>query len=193
MADGRHNLMTRLRAGEPAAQREFWEIYWKRMNAICLSILGDESEAADVAAGLLVDFMERAVHRMDGDAIGIATRYLKVAAARRAIRRAEQRRRHEEADFDQLAEDGRMQSACAPEMAVLLPSLDECLDRLKPKAREVIRMKYGEDFANQKIGDLLGGSKQYIGKLLRQSLSGLRDCLAGKRRRARLRAVTASE
>lgn len=86
-----------------------------------------------------------------------------------------------------------MESERSPETSVLLPSLDECLDGLKPKAREVIRLKYGEDFANERIGGLVGGSKQYIGKLLRQSLAKLRECLERKRRRARLQVLTASE
>jgi DNA-directed RNA polymerase specialized sigma24 family protein len=55
--------------------------------------------------------------------------------------------------------------------------LDRCLTHLTDKARQVLRLKYTEQWTNEHIGQIVGGSKQYIGRLIRQSLELLRSCI----------------
>jgi RNA polymerase sigma factor (sigma-70 family) len=59
----------------------------------------------------------------------------------------------------------------------LLPRLEDCLGELSPKAQRVLRLRYRKELTNERIGSLVGGSKQYIGRLIRQSLRALRKCL----------------
>jgi RNA polymerase sigma factor (sigma-70 family) len=61
--------------------------------------------------------------------------------------------------------------------ASMLPRLEECLEKLTPKARQVLALRYGAEHTNEQIGSLLGGSKQYIGRLIAQCLEKLRRCL----------------
>ena len=62
----------------------------------------------------------------------------------------------------------------------LLQRLGEFLLKCGPKAQSTIRLKYRLGHSNAEIGKIVGGSKQYIGRLLSKSLALLHDCLKGK-------------
>ena len=65
----------------------------------------------------------------------------------------------------------------------LAPFLDGCLEKLTPKARQALRLKYGQQMNNVKIGQMLGGSKQYISRLVIDCLHALRRCIESAAKR----------
>ena len=179
-------LIVALKAGDESAQQRFWEERWAGVYAICASILGPGPQAAEVAQDALTDFIFDAVHRLQRPEAGQA--YLKLMAARRARRRSASIRTRlaGDAELDSLA-DGRIEGGpeAAAGLALLRPKLVECLGLLRPKARRVMQLKYGAEMANERIGELVGGSKQYIGRLIKDSLARLRECLEGETEVAR--------
>ena len=173
-------LVARLRRGETAAQRELWVRYHPMVLAVCRGVLQADAagDAEDVAAGVLVDFLEAACRRLRNDDPRVVTSYLKLMAARRSLRCAERRRRVEPLDAERIAADPAHDPDEKGARALLLRRLDGCLAHLSPKARRAIRLRYGGGLVNQRIGELLGVSKQYVGRLLTRSHERLRDCLS---------------
>ena len=88
--------------------------------------------------------------------------------------------RAEEVDED-APDDGE---PAAPEQSIwvgqMMPRLDGCLEGLTPKAREVLKLRFSTDLTNEVIGEMVGGSKQYIGRLIKESTDKLRTCLDKK-------------
>ncbi len=169
-------MVTALRAGDHDAQHRFWERHFAEVDAICGRVLGRGADASDEAVNVMVDFLFKYVHHVvDGRA---APYYLRLMATRRARKLRDKRRRfsphgadHEIAD---AAATGADEAALS---AALMPKLDACLKRLTTKARRALALRYRADLTSEAIGALLGGSKQYIGRLIAQSLSALRACL----------------
>ena len=172
-------LVARLKRGETEAQRELWVGYHPMVLAGWRRILRAEAagDAEDVAAGVLVDFLGSACHRLRIDDPRVVTSYLKLMASRRSLRCAERRRRFEVFRAEQTAAEGGADPDEMGSRALLLRRLGDCLGHLSPKARQAIRLRYGGGLVNQRIGELLGVSKQYVGRLLAGSRARLRDCL----------------
>ena len=169
-------LIVRLQKNDQEAQRLFWSSQWSYVFAICAHILGKGAAATDLAVDVLTAFMFDYVHGLSHPAT--ATAYLRLMAVRRALqKRKEQRFFAEVKDFETLVEDG----ARTPEDEALcrasMPRLENCLSHLSPKAQQVIRLSYTQGMGNNRIAELLGVSKQYIGKLIKKSLGWLRRCM----------------
>jgi RNA polymerase sigma factor (sigma-70 family) len=163
-----------LQKGDDRARRECWERLFSPVYAICAHILGSGVEASDTAADLLSDFIFHHVHALQNPAGAGA--YLRLMAVRRAIRARDHRNRMCEFHDDAMA-TGATGPEESAEFRLLQDRLPRCLNALTPKARSALRLKYTARMANDQIGTLLGGSKQYIGRLLAQSLERLRRCL----------------
>ena len=164
-----------LRAGDAAAQARFWEEHRARVFRHCARVLGAGRDAEELAQDVLSEFIFERAARLARDEAALA--YLRLMAVRRALRhRDRQRRLHgremaEQEDPDAAAAVFRAGDAAA------LRRLPDCLERLTPKAREALLLRYRRELTTARIGEIVGGSKQYIGRLLRQSLARLRDCL----------------
>lgn len=175
--------LERLRARDPGAQARFFRAQRARVEGLCARVLGHGPDALEIAADVLGDFLFRYV---DGIASPRAvSTYLKLMATRRSIRWSKRRAR-----TDEVQEDGPEPAALEPNAGVtepaveqaiwtrqMIPRLDLCLDHLTPKAREVLKLRFSTDLTNQSIGDIVGGSKQYIGRLIKESTVKLRNCL----------------
>jgi RNA polymerase sigma factor (sigma-70 family) len=136
--------------------------------------MGDGLSASEIAVEVLSDFLLRRVHSLEHpDALG---RYVALVAARRAKRRSRFEHRSVVHDMDLYGNDSRTVED-AVHYRRLLPSLEACLAKLRPKAVQVIKLRYHAGLSNEAIGNLVGGSKQYIGKLLQRCLRSLRKCL----------------
>jgi len=163
-----------LQNGDDRARRECWENLFSPVYAICARILGSGVAASDTTADLLSDFIFHHVHALQNPAGAGA--YLRLMAVRRSIRAREHRNR-----MCAFHDDTMSTASTGPEEAagyrLLQDRLPDCLNTLTPKARSALRLKYTARMANEQIGTLLGGSKQYIGRLLAQSLEQLRRCL----------------
>jgi len=171
--------LERLRRGDPAAQQRFWRRYLPAVRAICADILGPGPDAADEAVNVMVDFLFRYARELS-DA-RTAPAYVKLMAARRA-RKLRVRRRQAWGQVAELTEEHEDPTPLRPDdaalAAALQPRLEGCLAQLRPKAREVLILRFRSELTTEAIGGLVGGSKQYIGRLITQSLLALRTCLS---------------
>ena len=107
--------------------------------------------------------------------------YLRLAATRRALRRRQGAGKHDELEADQMPDDDARAPDRVAGVKLLLPRLEGCLEGLTPKAQQVLKLRFGSEMTNERIGELVGGSKQYIGRLIKESADKLRDCLEAGR------------
>ena len=167
--------VARLRTGDADEQGVFFRNHWSEIYAICARILGDGPDACDVTVDILCDFLFDYVKSLKK--AQAMRSYLRLMAVRRSLRLRNKRGKSVETDSESLPD----QTGCSPEHAASMvwwhPRLTECLSRLTPKAQQVVRLRYGQDLANERIGEMVGGSKQYIGRLLSKSLGKLKECL----------------
>ncbi len=159
---------------DSTCQKQFWNTYWPRVYAICARILGGGADATDLTVDLLTEFIDcRVQHVEQAAAMG---GYLRLMAVRRALDFRQKRARFSELKFEM-----RDTSSLSPEETAmvrnLMPRLEHCLPTLTPKAQQVLRLRFNEQLSNERIGTILGGSRQYIGRLIRQSLDVLRLCI----------------
>ena len=173
-----HSLVEGLRTRDTAAQQRFWRTFFERTYLICMRIIGKEPEATDVATDLMLDFVDRHVlHLSDPRAVWS---YLRLMAIRQSL---DAKKRWEKAaplDFDIEDMDSDTPESRAI-VARLTPQLKTCLSHLTPKARQALRLKFTGEMTHEEIGHRIGGTKQYIGRLIRKSLEALRQCLDNHR------------
>ena len=175
MSDSASDELLALQARDPAAQRAFWLAERPRLLTICLRILRDAAQAEAVADQALVDFMFRRVMQLNTPAA--ARTYLRLMTSRLAVRRRDRLRT--QVDLDSATDllptadppDEEVDRTRAKRRAQL------CFGKLGLKAQRALRLRYGEGLTQAEIGTLLGGSKQYMGRLLRKSVEKIRECM----------------
>ena len=165
-----------LQAGDDAARQEFWNNGFNAVLGVCSRVMGKGPAAVDITTDLLNDFVFHYVNQLSHP--GGAWAYLKLMAVRRSVRERQRVLKGEEYEDQRICSPTN--TAINEDMALLRPELNDCLDTLTPKAQSVIRLKYRQGLPNEQIGRAVGGSKQYIGRLLKQSLVLLRECLQRK-------------
>ncbi len=169
-------LIERLRAGSPEAQRVFFAAYLPQLCAITTHILGDPLRAEEVAVEVMGDFLLRHVQSLEIAAAAPA--YMRIMA----IRKARKFRAQKYTELDLNPEHGadislpdRMTEEAMCEL--LSPRLEHCLSKLKPKMRRILQLSYQAELSHKAIGDLIGASGQYVGRVVSQSLASLKRCL----------------
>jgi RNA polymerase sigma factor (sigma-70 family) len=167
-------LIARLKSGDPKTLGFFWREFFAKTYPICSRILGKGPDATDTAVDLLTDFLEIRIHDLKDPSAIFA--YLRLAAIRRSVEVKKRRDIHASLDFDIEAHADRTPETEA-DVTELMPRLDRCLRLLTEKAGQCLRLKYTNEMTNEDIGHLLGGSKQYIGRLIQKSLEALRACI----------------
>ena len=168
-----------LKARDAQAQARFFRAQRARVEALCARVLGHGADAFEIAADVLGDFLFRYVDGVESPR-AVST-YLKLMATRRSLRWLRAKGRSDEiqeGDGDGLVDAERDP---APDQAIwarqMMPRLGGCLEQLTPKAREVLKLRFSTELTNESIGDILGGSKQYIGRLIKESTDKLKKCL----------------
>ena len=164
-----------MQAGDPETQRDFWKQTYGDVYAISSRILGTGSDAGEVAVDVLSDFLLRYVHSISNEQTLIS--YLRIMTTRRALKYRAKKRPYTPLDIVDLADEDTKNPEEAAYLASLMPRLEECMEQLTPKAQQVIRLRYFRHMTNQSIGEWVGGSKQYIGRLVTQSIEALKNCL----------------
>lgn len=168
-----------LQRGDASAQERFWRLFWDRVYASCARVLGHGADASDLATDVLHDFLFTYVHSVT-HARAVPS-YLRLMATRRALRRRRGAERHHAGALDALPDVDAPSADHRAGTELLLPRLADCLETLTPKAQQVLKLRFTGELTTERIGQLVGGSKQYIGKLIRQSTERLRACLEHKR------------
>jgi RNA polymerase sigma factor (sigma-70 family) len=176
-------LVDGLRREETNAQKIFWDIYRPKVFGICQRILGNASDAMDLTVDLLTEFMDRRVH--DIKKPGATGGYLRLMAVRQALEIKKKRQNTSSLNVDVMDIDSESPEKQA-ELTALSQRLEHCLEQLTEKARQTLRLKYSEEWPNERIGQIVGGSRQYIGRLINQSLKCLRGCIEKNQRVAPL-------
>ena len=169
-------LVNLLQNHDNAGRNRFWNAAFEPVLAICSRVVGPGPLSVDITTDLLNDFMFRYVDNLSNPKGAWA--YLKMMAIRRSVRERERIYKNEQLEEQRMTLTSS--NAVDEGVLLLLPGLDDCLGTLTPKAQSSIRLKYRQDLSNEQIGRMIGGSKQYIGRLIKQSLALLRDCLQQK-------------
>ncbi len=160
---------------DPATLRRFWERERPVVFGICARVLGNGADASDVADAVMVDFMFDCVKRLASARTMEA--YVRLMAARRAIRRRDRVAKSVRPEVDSQVDESRGDPDQSIHLQNATSALEQCLQKLRPKAQEALRLRYAGDLTQTEIGAIVGGSKQYIGRLLSQSIEKLRACL----------------
>lgn len=167
-------LLRGLQQQDSSCQLQFWNSYWTKVYTICVRVLGRGADATDLAVDILTEFMDTRMH--DLEKASSMSAYLRLMAVRRALDLKKNRARASALTYD--IDD---KSSISPEdhavVTTLMPRLENCLPNLTVKAQQTLRLKYVEQWSNERIGTLVGGSRQYIGRLIKQSLNLLRSCI----------------
>lgn len=167
-------LVEGLKKGDNESRLVFWQRYYEEVYPICARILKSPANATDVAVDLLSDFMNHYVHQLSDP--GALHAYLRMMA----IRRATTYRNRSAKSVSMAVELEDTNGANPEEIAhwlTLVPRLEGCLGALSPKARQALRLSFGHHQTHVEIGHEIGGSKQYIGRLIKQSLKALKRCM----------------
>ena len=170
-------FLSDLRDGDNDARRRLFRECYSTPYVRARRLLRDPCDAEDIAMGVLVDFMERLVHRFRGTSIGALHTYLGVAALDRGIRYRDRQR----ALLSGPDPEDHASSEPGERDVFLLRRLEECLRKLPPIARRILRLKYSSDKDNPEIATLLGISRAAVSQRLthrgRGALPRLRKCL----------------
>ncbi|MGC4119974.1 MAG: sigma-70 family RNA polymerase sigma factor [Myxococcales bacterium] len=174
------DLLTRVKAREPGAQRELRSQVFPRALAVCRSILRDEALAEEVAEDLWTDFLVSHVGSLRS--LEALPAYLRLMAVRRAGRVQELRARHDE--LPERLPDARPGAESVlveeSERRRLALQLRDCLGALRPRSRQMVRLRFSHGMTQEQIGSELGFTKQHVGRVLAKSLAALRQCLEGR-------------
>lgn len=172
---GADSLLAGLHTENPRAQHDFWKQTYGDVHAISTRILGPGPDASDVAADVMSDFLLRYVHRLNDEHTLLP--YLSIMTTRRALRFRDKKPHYTPLEMIEVADETTTDPEEAVYLASMMPRLERCMERLTPKAQEIIRLRYYQQMTNENIGHWVGGSKQYIGRVVTQGIAVLRKCL----------------
>lgn len=175
-------LVTRLRAGEPAALAELYDRYADPLLALGYRMLGDRAEAEDV---LLEAFEQawREVDRFDPER-GSVRVWLSIMVRSRSLDRIRASRRRERATADAARSgvEGVMTSASAgpadsSELDELRSHVMAALSALPAAQRETIELAYYGGLSQSEIATRLGVPLGTVKTRMRDGLQKLRTVL----------------
>jgi len=169
-------LLEQLKARDPGAQQQLRSELFGKIAATCTRLLGDPVKAESVAEDLWMDFLFTHIDKVrEPRAISA---YLRMMTVRRCLRLREFEAKH-------LDLEGGREPATDPE-AELLSAIDQprlqerltrCLQKLDGRARWMLRLRFFEEQKLEEIGEQASVSKQYAGRVVKQSLGRLRKCM----------------
>jgi RNA polymerase sigma-70 factor, ECF subfamily len=169
-------LLDRLRVRDRAAQEALRAELLPRLTAVCTRLLGDRRIGEETASDVLMDFLTDGVDKLREERA--IRSYVRMTAVRRCVRLRGWRTRMEtpvdlpdpaggpEAELSQRQTQDRLQRR-----------LRHCLERLTPRVRRVLRLRFERDMTQERIGEVLGFTKQYAGRFIAAALEGLRRCM----------------
>lgn len=168
--------LTPLQARDPRALAELHQELYRPLQALCFRLLGDSIAAEHAADDVWTDFVVSHVdHLQQGEAAGA---YLRMVAVRHCCRLREFQAKHRElpelTDDRIGAEDELIRESEARRQT---RRLERCLGRLTARARRIVRLRYHREMTQESIGQAVGLTKQYIGRILAKSLEQLRRCM----------------
>lgn len=171
--------LTDVAAQNPQAQAEFFRTNWDWVYATALRILRNPVDANDVTSDVLTTFLFQRVQQLTDPERALG--YLKVMTVRRALRFRQKRGIVVEPNNEAADPTIPIDMEAAGLRELLRPRLQHCLGGLTQKAQQALHLKFGGSLPNERIGELMGVSKQYIGRVITESIAALRRCLSTPR------------
>jgi RNA polymerase sigma-70 factor (ECF subfamily) len=158
---------------DPATQRvaQLFVRHQPAVRSFAIALTGDFAAADDVVQETFLTITAKAAEYDTGRnftawACGIAR--LKVLENRRAARR-----------FSPAVVDSLVASVPIEELGEeRLPLLLECLEKLPPKARELVHLRYFSEHGPGEIAQLLGRTVAGVNAALLKAREALRDCVS---------------
>ena len=145
------------------------------------AFVGDRATAEDLFQEVTVRAIAEADTFSDDQHLH---RWFRRVAKHRAIdflRRAENKRRVFDADvIDLLADEANSGEFFVGDSRERCAALEECMEKLTPKCREVIDLRYGSELTGHEVASELGRKPDTIYKMLARSYAQLRECIEGR-------------
>ena len=155
-------------------------LYGDYIYSYCRRVLGNVTEAEDVSQTVFAQALQ---DLKDLSGPHVARLWLRGIARHRCMDRLRARRR----DF-QVIDNGDLCSLVDRQIAIaqgdsdprIAKALDECLDCLDARSREVLVLRYHDDLSFDEISKLTSDTPGALRVRLSRALPALRRCLEGK-------------
>jgi RNA polymerase sigma factor (sigma-70 family) len=155
-------------------------LYGDYIYSYCRRVLGNATEAEDVSQTVFAQALQ---DLKDLSGPQVARLWLRGIARHRCMDRLRARRR----DF-QVVDNGDLCSLVDRQIAIaqgdsdprIAKALDECLDCLDARSREVLVLRYHDDLSFDEISKLTSDTPGALRVRLSRALPALRRCLEGK-------------
>lgn len=152
------------------------ELY-PRLERLCQHLLQDSALARETAEDLWTDFVLHHAAKVQTPAASAA--YLHVLTVRHCRRLKLLRAR--QVPLDEPGVPQRPADGPSPEAQLISAQQDaklaDCMQRLDPSASRLLRLRYHLGLTQESIGERLGVSKQYAGRILARAVDALRTCV----------------
>ncbi|MBL8955352.1 MAG: sigma-70 family RNA polymerase sigma factor [Myxococcaceae bacterium] len=147
------------------------------LERLCRHLLQDGVLARETAEDLWTDFVLH--HAAKVSTPGARAAYLHVLAVRHCRRLKTLHARQVPLEADGVPD--RPADAPSAEAQLIAAQRDaklaDCMQQLDPSASRLLRLRYHLGLTQESIGDRLGVSKQYAGRILARAVDSLRTCV----------------
>ena len=145
-------LLTRARAGEPAAERALYEAHVDRVYRLTYRLAGSEDLAQDFTQDTFIRAFERLGDFRGDSSFGTWLHSIAVSVSLNGLRKVK-RLRAREADLDDARDHGWTARRAEPDLRARLA---QAIDALPPGYRTVFVMHDVEGFTHEEIAGTLG-------------------------------------
>lgn len=165
----------RLKSGCEKTQRDFVKNTWRDAYALSFSILRDENDASEVTSDVISDFVLKYIQNFNHSRA--IPSYVRAMISQRACRFRDQKTFFTALNDADLIDMRSLSPEDATHYSCQIAKLESCIAHLTPKAQQVVKMKYYLQMTNEEIGQVVGHSKQHVGRIIKKSTKLLRGCL----------------
>jgi RNA polymerase sigma-70 factor (ECF subfamily) len=173
---GNRTLLSRVRAYDPDALAELYDLYAPAMYAYIYRRVGDPALAEDLTSELFLRVL-RAIR--DGVVWHKSfNAWLYRAAHNLVVDHYRRRDKTDDVPLDEsVVESGRRPDA-AVERALEARRIHLALEQLTPDQQQVLALRFGEDLTAREVGEIIGKTTGAVEALQRRGLAALRRILA---------------
>jgi RNA polymerase sigma factor (sigma-70 family) len=168
-----------LRSRHRPTQERLWTLERPRLLSRARGILGSPAEAEALVADLCCDFLFRHVDSLRHGAAIPA--YLRIMTVRRARRRRARLAGQVPLEPETARAEGAGEESANADRSIWSRWLEECLARLRERARQALKLHFGHDLSYTAIAEAQGCTKQAVGKTIGKSLGALKACIERRR------------
>ncbi len=169
-------LLSQLRARDARAIALVRARLLPSLRTLCAGMLANKTLGDEAAEDVVNDFLLSYVETVRQPTAIPA--YVRLMAVRRCRRlRAYQQRQVSHTESIEHRPSPESQVIVEDQRRHLGSKLADCLDRLTPRSRTVLRLRYEHELKLEEIGSLLGSTKQYASRVVTLALAKLHKCM----------------